>query len=318
MRYNGRMRSPNKLLITLFAALLWSACGSNSGASQTSGQAELEGPVLASTWPLASLAKRLFAGNQEVRCLVPAGEDPAFWQPGEAELLAVQKAPGLLLNGAGFEPWSSTANLPQSRSLQTGQAFRSAWIEESSSGSHSHGAKGAHTHKGYDPHYWMDPLLALEQARSIGDFAIAQGWVDGSSVGDRRAALENSLRELDALWARIGKALGDQTLIANHGTYTYPAQRHRIVIEVVDQDPKQALSKASILQIAAIKKDQSPRYFLFEAQPIPALERTLKVEHGLQILILRPAESPIAGEDSAIDVWAKDLRTLVELLESDR
>ncbi len=290
------------------------ACGGQTPTpTEASEPVKLEGPVLASTWPLASLASAVLGPHQPVRCLVPAGEDPAFWQPSDEDLAAALQAPGVLLNGAQFEPWASTANLPSSRTIRTGRAFRSQWIDETSGATHSHGAQGAHSHKGFDPHYWMDPLLALEQARAIQSAALGLGWIDGGIATTQFAELETRLQELDALWVEIATELGSQTVWANHGTYTYPARRHGLRLAVVDIDPDKSWTQEAEIQWA--KLETKPRYFLFEDQPSIALQSTLH-RKGLQPIVLRPAEAPIDGYSSALDVWREDLRAFRNLLQS--
>ena len=318
---NGKLLGSTALRGLGFTLLtVAAACSKDSTEAQRADPTiALEGPVIASTWPVASMAKAILGPEHPVRCLIPPGHDPAFWQPSEADRQAFLQAPGILLNGARFEPWAATANLPATRTVLTGEAVRSSWIEIEEGPTHSHGTQGSHSHVGFDPHLWMDPLLALEQARAIQGDAIALEWIDASAAAENFAALEDRLRELDALWIRISESLRgpDQaipTLLANHGTYTYPAKRYGLVVAVIDVDPEGTWWAEHRAALARV--EGSPKYFLFEAAPSPELERELRENHQLIPVVLRPAESPIEGFASALDVWQQDLTAFHQLLQT--
>ncbi|MCB9908123.1 MAG: zinc ABC transporter substrate-binding protein [Planctomycetes bacterium] len=299
--------------ILLAVALAVAGCG-DAKSKQAAPGPQRTGPIVASTWPLQGLAEAVIGSGPAIRCLVPPGEDPAFWQPTDADLQALADASWILLNGANFEPWATTTNLPPSRVTQTSAPFRSAWVEIKDAKVHSHGTQGPHSHTGFDPHFWMDPLLALEQARTIRDGAIARDFVDPSGAAQNFQTLETSLRALDAAWVRLAAVLKDQTVLANHPTYTYPAQRYGLVIQVVDVDPTSPPTPEALAEIAALCSQGRTHAMLFEAAPNPALERLLREKWGIQSILIRPAESPIAGAANAMDIWRSDLQKALDLL----
>ncbi|MEZ6006113.1 MAG: metal ABC transporter substrate-binding protein [Planctomycetota bacterium] len=294
--------------------LLATACSGDPPPAAPSPMAPT-GPVIATTWPLTCLAEAMLAPEQSVRCLVPPGEDPAFWQPADSDLQPLIDARGLLWNGAGFETWMQSATLAPSRTLEVGQAVRSTWIENTDESVHSHGASGAHTHRGFDPHLWMDPLLCIEMARAIGDFAIAQDWIAPSQAAERLAQLEPRLRELDRLWTEIAKAVQGRFLFANHGTYTYPARRYGIEIRVRNTSPEGPLDARTIESLSIARAAGGAAGFLWESTPEPGLAAELQNTYGLASFVLRPMESPLTPSQDAIDIWRQDLTTLLKALQ---
>ena len=76
---------------------------------------------------------------------VPVGADPETWQPGIAELSALQEADLILLNGAGHYGWTERVSLPRSRTVDTSRAFADALIAVEGV-THSHGDEGEHSH----------------------------------------------------------------------------------------------------------------------------------------------------------------------------
>ena len=61
--------------------------------------------------PSPVFAERIAGQLVEVRFLVPADLDPAFWQPASEDVTTMQAADLILLNGAGYEKWLPTISL---------------------------------------------------------------------------------------------------------------------------------------------------------------------------------------------------------------
>ncbi len=251
-----------------------------------------QGPILASTWPLTTLARDLLGDDLPVDCLVEAGGDPLHWSPDPEALTSLAQARAVLLNGAGLESWLMEVNLAPTRVIDLSAGFADSWIEYSEELQHSHGSRGAHDHVGFDPHVWMDPLLALEQARALQKQTVSRGWITGQVAAERGARLEDRLRELDGLWAQVASALDGQSLLANHDAYSYPARRHQISIVVVDVDPEGAWDAALEKELRGAQSKHAPRLMLFEAAPNNALAAHLKDELHLTPFVLSPAETP--------------------------
>ena len=70
--------------------------------------------IVATSFPAWYLATRL-APELEVRCILPPGEDPQTWQPDGALISSLSSADLIVTVGAGYEAWTLTAALPESR-----------------------------------------------------------------------------------------------------------------------------------------------------------------------------------------------------------
>ena len=69
------------------------------------GQAANAKPLIvqASSYPAYYFAQRVATDSFDVRYRVPNAVDPAFWRPGDEDLIAFQQADIILLNGATYE-----------------------------------------------------------------------------------------------------------------------------------------------------------------------------------------------------------------------
>src|SRR5262249_29408250 len=125
--------------------------------------------LVTSNTPLACFATRIGGGQGTVTMPAPKDQDPAFWSPPIEDVLKMQKAGLLVLNGAGHEPWRARTTLPEAKVIETADRFKNKWIEVKDAVTHSHGTTGAHTHKGTSFTTYIDPMLAIEQAQAILD-----------------------------------------------------------------------------------------------------------------------------------------------------
>jgi len=95
----------------------------------------------------------------------PAG-GPAYWRPTVEQIIAMQEADLIVVNGAGYEGWLKGVSLPASRLVDSTAEARDRLIAIDSTVTHSHGTEGEHEHTGTAFTTWLDPSLLIEQARA--------------------------------------------------------------------------------------------------------------------------------------------------------
>ncbi len=163
---------------------------------EAQGSADHQPVVRSLSWPVSWLVERLAGDLVDHRCVLPAGEDAATWQPPGDLVAELARADLIVANGAGFEAWTATASLPASRLVD---ASRGIDLIERQARTHRHGPGGEHTHGAVDPHTFLDPgLLALE-AVSVAA-GLERVGADGATLDQRLAAVQADLRTLGAEW----------------------------------------------------------------------------------------------------------------------
>jgi zinc transport system substrate-binding protein len=291
--------------LALLTAL--SACGQPSDPEPI----QLDERVLTTFFPLESMATAIAGGALEVSCLLPEGADPQFHKPTRASLALYQRARLVLTNGAGFERWLASASLPPSRVLDTAANFSESLIEHTGM-THSHGFEGDHSHAGTDGHYWLDPLLAREQARSCAR-AMSRAFPEhADTFAEGLARLEESL---EALHERFGAAIPKGTrLLASHPAYDYLARRYGWEVHNLDLDPKEPLSEEQFAELERLNETLKPALILWEAEALLATREALESRLGLRSVVFSPAENPSADLRARgatfLDILAENLQVL--------
>jgi len=263
-----------------------------------SGQPEIEAPseappplVYAGNYPLQFFAQSIAGDRVDVRLPFPEDIDPAEWRPTDADILALQQADLILLNGAGYEGWLETVVLDPARLADTSASFRDRWIEEEEEYTHSHGPEGEHTHGGIAFTTWLDPLLAAEQAKAVGD-ALARLLPEKRGVLESNTAtLVTELEELDRLWEATFALRPGIPLIASHPVYQYLERRYDLHLRSVHWEPDEHPEEQEWRAFANLLEEHPATVMLWEEEPLPETKTRLDVL-GIAIAVFNPGSQP--------------------------
>ena len=102
--------------------------------------------VFAINFALQSFAGSI--GGELIEVEVPSldGTSAGNFSPSTEQIIAIQDADLILLNGADFSPWTGRASLPSSKTVITARPFRKDWLESShhhhGDHDHQHGPEG--------------------------------------------------------------------------------------------------------------------------------------------------------------------------------
>ena len=271
--------------LLLAAALFPVACddraasGTSSGgsAAKASGDAAADGTPLrvsATTAALAYFTTRIGGDAVLVDFPVPDGLDPADWSPKGKDLPTLQEADLVVLNGASLESWRARVSLRESRVVDTGEPIRSRWIEVDGP-THSHGMSGSHSHAGTAPRTWLDPTLAIEQARTIEKALSLARPARAEEFGKNFRALEKDLLDLDARYeAAVGGRAG-QPVLFSHPVYEYLIRRYGLNARSLDWEPGEMPYEEQWDALVALRGEFPADAILWEAPPLDATARRL-------------------------------------------
>jgi len=279
------------------AALL--ACGPGERADEVRHvDPEAAGPltVYVVNYPLRYFAERI--GGELVRVVLPAPADvdPAHWSPDAETVAAYQAADLILLNGAGYARWVQRASLPRARLLDTSASFRDRLIAQDAATTHIHGPEGAHSHTDLAFTTWLDPALAILQARAVADaFAEARPEHE-AAFGAGLAALEASLGELDARLAEAARAIGETPLLFSHPVYQYFARRYGRNARSLHWEPDEPPDERAWRALEELLAEHPARWMIWEATPAEATVRKLEAL-GVRSIVYSPcANAPEQGD----------------------
>jgi zinc transport system substrate-binding protein len=269
-------------------------CGVLSTPALAAGQDKLSSHTV--NYPLQYFAQRIAGEHADVSFPAPAGEDPAFWQPGAEIIAGYQQADLILLNGANYAKWVSRVSLPRRKLVDTSVAFRDHYIHVKAGTTHSHGPGGEHSHTGTAFTTWLDFKQAAAQARAI-TAAMVRKRPELEEVFVRNfAALEADLLDLDQQLQSIVATRPDLPLLASHPVYQYFQRRYGLNLQSVMWEPDEIPDEAQWIGFEQILREHPASWMIWEGEPHPqSVERLRGL--GVESIVFSPAANRPEADD---------------------
>jgi zinc transport system substrate-binding protein len=252
--------------------------------------AQLKKPtVFVVNYPLAYFARRMGRESVDVVFPVPDEFDPAHWDPDAEDIAAFQSADLVLLNGADYAKWTLRATLPWSRTVVTTRDVEDKYIEVPDAVTHSHGPEGEHTHAVLASETWLDPKLAIAQARIVKDELEKLVPDSAGSINANCDALIADLQSLDEEFkSTFAQSCGLWT--ASHPAFSYIGRRYSLELEIVHWTPNEFPSEHQWDRFEKLVAESTTSWMLWEDDPIQETVDRLRTL-GVRIAVFSPAEN---------------------------
>ena len=235
--------------------------------------------VIAYFFPLYDFSRNVGGDRAEVSVMVPAGIEPHDWEPTPRNIADAESADMIVYNGAGFESWFSGINakfaVDTSRGIQLME-----------------GGEGAQGGSNFDPHIWLDPVLAKKQVEAIRDGFIQTDPVNSDYYSQNA---QRYIAELDSLDSFIRSELSNCTLndfIAFHDSFSYFANRYNLTQHSVHGvSPEGDVLPQRIQEIKDLAATLGINVIYAEELVDPRLANVIagEIPNG-QVLVLSPIE----------------------------
>jgi zinc transport system substrate-binding protein len=119
--------------------------------------------VVASFYPIFEFVKKVGGDRVEATSLIPVGTEPHDFDPTVQQVRNAETADMVVLNGAGFEG-EQLMNLNAKFVVDTSKGLNLT------TGADGHTEDSVQDNEfSFDPHVWLDPLLAKQQVEQIRD-----------------------------------------------------------------------------------------------------------------------------------------------------
>jgi zinc transport system substrate-binding protein len=243
--------------------------------------------IVASFYPIYEFVKRVGGNNVNITTLIPIGVEPHNFEPTIQQIQNAESADLIIYNGAGLEKWIDKIDSKSKVDASQGLNFLKGNDSESAGT--------------YDPHVWLDPVLAEKEVENIRDALVN---VDPANSQYYQSNADKFIAELNNLDNKIKTELttcDKKDFIAFHNAFTYFANRyglnqHSILGitpegEILPQRLQEVIQTARDLGLNIIYSEDlvDPRSAEVIAQEIP---------NG-KVLILSPIEGINADEQKA-------------------
>ncbi len=269
-------------------------------------------------YPLQYLAERIGGSLVDVRFPAPADVDPAYWEPSVDVIAGYQEADVVLLNGAGYAGWTRHVTLPETRLRLTTQSVADRLIPINDAVSHQHGPEGEHEHEGTAFTTWLDPTIAMEQARQVHDALLELLPDNASTLHANFEELAKDLRKLDQDLESLTATNPTIPLVFSHPVYQYLTRRYHLNAREVHWEPGTLPDELAWGQLQELLAAHPARWMIWEGEPLPEVVDRLQ-SMGLGSVVFSPwGNRPASGDYlTAMKANVDHLRRVFELPKGD-
>ncbi|HYY87144.1 MAG TPA: zinc ABC transporter substrate-binding protein [Nitrososphaeraceae archaeon] len=261
--------------------------------------------VISSILPIDEFVKKVGGDKIESSLIIPTGIEPHDFDPTINQIQTISSSDVLVYNGLGIENWLTKIDPPHK-------------IDASNELNASYSDRRNMT---FDPHVWLDPVLAKKQVENIRDGLIS---IDPGNKDTYNSNAKSFLAQLDELDKTIRGKLESckkKDFISFYNSFSYFAKRYGLTQHSISETgPEAEVTPARLAEIINVAKNlgldviyseelMDPRYALIIAQEIP----------NDKVLVLSPIEGLTKNEQIAgigyIDKMHENIKNLSMGLE---
>ena len=282
------------LTITLFSSIIPKSIATtnlsqnnNSIINESKGQGVITSnntnlKIFASFYPIYDFVKKIGKDRVDVSTIVPASIEPHDFEPTARQIIELQKADVIFINGAGFESWinkiGNAAVVDLSKDLP---------IENIGSTP--------------DPHIWLDPNLVKAYSKTIFEKLIS---LDPQNTDYYTSNFNEFNSKLELLNSDINMNLTNCDLndfIAFHDAFGYFAKRYGLTQHSISGlSPEGDINPQKITEAIKLAEQLGVNIIFSEDNIEPRLSDTIANEIGGKVMRLSPIEM-ITQEEQTLD-----------------
>jgi len=295
------------LLLSLTFLLFFSACEKTPPPSDPGEKLR----VVTSFLPLQSHALAISGGQAEVAQLLDKETGPHDFQFSPADVAKLSKARLLLINGIGLESW-------------LGDLIKAAGAKQLEVVDTSHGMKltgnptplDGSLEKGANPHVWLDPQLALAQAKNVLAAMVAADPKNAAEYEKNAAEYFEKLEALDEEFATTLAPLKSKNLVTFHDAFPYLAERYGITyLGSFNAFPGKEPTPQELAGLMAKIRDKRVEVLFFETGYAPDLLVEIASQTGAKVAELDTLEVGTGTADAYLQRMRTNLKSLAEAFE---
>lgn len=296
------------LMITLFTIIL-SSCTTKTNNTIPLDESKIT--VYTSFYAMYDFTNKIGGDKINLINLVPTGTEPHDWEPSPNDIVNLEQADVFIYSGGGMEGWTEKIlESVENKELIVIEASQNIEFLKSDE----------HEEQEYDPHVWLDPMLAKEQMNEIKKGLIGADPKNKEYYENNYLSNAKLLDELDEEYKTTLSPFVRRDVIVAHDAYGYLCRAYelnQIPIEGLNADFEP--SPARMTEIIKFAKENNIKTIFFEELVSPKVAEAIADEIGAQTAILSPLEG-IKEEDlkkgkEYFSVMKDNLDALVKALE---
>ena len=259
-----------------------------------SGDDKLQG--VATLFPLYDFSRQIAGDKAKVSLLLPPGTEAHTFEPKPGDIIKISKADLFIYTGPFMEPWVEEV-LVGIVNKKLAVINASTGIQLAGQEHHDDAAQAEehqHHHGQFDPHIWVDPVMAQQIVNTIaGGFALKDPVnkdyyiANAKSYNDKLAALDIRIRQT------LEKCKNKTILYGGHFAFGYFARRYGLeyLSPYAGFSPDAEPTPRKIAELIEKMKSLDCKYIFYEELLEPRVAKIIAESTGARLLLLHGAHN---------------------------
>ncbi len=186
--------------------------------------------------------------------------------------------------------WMEKVSLPESKVINTSEAFKNSYIEIRTGETHSHGGEGEHVHYGYAFTTWLNFKYAEQQAKAILDVLVSKRPEHKDIFAANFKELKAELLALDQDMSTLSNKLPEIAIFASHPVYQYFGESYGLNIISEHWEPGEVPTEKQWSDFQHNLEHNPANVMLWEGEPADELKIRLK-ETQITTVVFNPCSA---------------------------
>mgnify|MGYP000984299957 FL=1 len=300
------------LLMLLFSILIFTL-----GACSKKETQEVKGmKIVTSFYPIYAMVKEVSGDLNDVRMIQSSSGIHSF-EPSANDIAAIYDADVFIYHSHTLESWAGSLdpNLKKSK-VKVLEASEGMALERVPGLEDIKAGDGVDEKTLYDPHTWLDPLKAAEEAQIIAD---KLSDIDGEHKDIYQKNAKEFIKKANDLNDKYKDKfdkVSQKTFVTQHTAFSYLAKRFGLnQLGIAGISPEQEPSPRQLTEIQEFVKSYKVKTIFTESNASSKVAETLVKSVGVSLKTLNPLEADPENDKSYLDNLEENMLTLLEELK---
>ncbi|AMB99857.1 adhesion protein [Aerococcus urinaehominis] len=307
------MKKITKILLALASlALVLAGCGSKGGDQKAEGQGM---QIVTSFYPVYQITKAV-AGDLNTVQMIQSSQGIHDFEPSASDMAAIEDSDVFVYHSRTLEGWAK--NIGQDGKPTTIEASEGVELKKVAGLEDMQVSQGMDEKSLYDPHSWLDPVLAGQEALYIAD-RLSEIDPDNKETYQANAqAFKDRADKLVADYQDKFASLDNKTFVTQHTAFAYLADRFGLKqLGIAGVESNTEPTAQQLTEIQDFVKANNVKTIFVEPNTSQKIAQVVAEATGAKIETLDPLEADPKTDDSFLDLMEKNLETLYQALKNN-
>ena len=272
--------------------------------------------IVTSFYPIYAMVKEVSGDLNDVR-MSQSSSGIHSYEPSANDIAAIYDADVFVYHSHTLESWAGSLdpNLKNSK-VKVLEASEGMTLERVPGLEDVEAGDGIDEKTLYDPHTWLDPEKAAEEAQIIAD---KLSEIDSANKEAYQKNAKNFIakaQELTKKYQPIFEKAGQKTFVTQHTAFSYLAKRFGLKqLGIAGISPEQEPSPRQLTEIQEFVKTYNVKTIFTESNASSKVAETLVKSTGVSLKTLNPLEADPENDKTYLENLEENMNVLAEELK---